>query len=567
MTYYVGQQLELDVKGLFTNRNGDQYIAVYDDNYEYRIFDFIKCQLEGELPARLYVYVKSIDAMGRAKMRQDTQRVYEEYYEKGKEYKFVVEAIKQDNNNHPYYAVSDDFSEQWFYIHGEQKYGVGDTIWLRSLGRKDGTGYMQYEDVIPQAQQPIVQDITTGQRNIQPPSNRVNYGPEGITLEYKSSLVYDAATSTPDIEKQSKLIVKEIVAMMNTEGGKLVIGVRDNQEICGIQNDLPYLNDDETDTFTYPENEDGFKQKILHKINYHCPRLAGNSIKFDFKEKVGLRYCVISIEKAARPVWIKDGKNYELYERQDGRMKRINGDMITDFIYKRLRQTMEMAAGGTQALSQLSTEQLETTLRRILNENQNNVILPDIPAREIDWWIVWMKDGSWKRQHDQSQEKDVAIQTPLYSDMNKPIVLICYDDNKVVARDYKVMNYKTHQNTLNPSEWKNGSTPKNIFIEEGTNYLCVHSVDFNGIEYVKLHVISDFNTVKGRGTDGSPVLPAGYQVKEYGIISSEWKTRLQHLIVKKVERTQNAGIPTNTLNKDLADEVAHALALLEQSKK
>lgn len=565
MPYYVGQQLELEVKGLFTNSKGDQYILVYDDNFEYRIFDIIKCQLEGELPTRLYVYVKSIDPMGRAKMRQDTQRVYEEYYEKGKEFEFIIEAIKQDNNNHPYYAVSDDFSEQWFYIHGEQKYGVGDTITLRSLGRKDGTGFMQYEEVVPQAKAPIVQDTVPAQRNIQDPSSRVNYGPEGITVEYKSSLVFDAATSQPNIEKQCKLIVKEIVAMMNTEGGKLVIGVRDNQEICGIQNDLPYLNDDETDNFTYPENEDGFKQKILHKLNYHCPSLAGNSIKFDFKEKVGLRYCVISIEKVSRPVWLKDGKSYELYERQDGRMKRLYGDMITNYIYRRMQKTMEVAAGGAQALAQLTAEELAEVIRKVMNENQKNIILPEIPAREIDWWIVWMKDGSWKRQHE-SDGKGVVMQTPLYSDMNKPIVLICYDDNKVVARDYKVMNYRTRQNALNPSEWKDSCTPKNIFIEEETNYLCVHSVDYNGIEYVKLHVISEFNTVKGRGTDGSSVLPNGYQIKEYGIIGSEWKTRLQHLIVKKSVRTQNAGIPVNTKNKDLADEVAHALALLKQGK-
>lgn len=565
MEYQVGQQLELEVRGeIQYNSMGVKYITVVDEFREYRIFDIIKCQEEGPLPPRLYVLVKSVDAFGHAKIIQDTQRVYAEHYEKDHEYKFVVDAIKLDNNDKPYYAVSDDFSEQRFYIRGEQKYGIGDSIKLRSLGQNT-KGFMQYEEVESKEQKPVVKDVVRQTNSTVLRTNIVNYGPESLTVEYKSSLVYTAKGEC-SIEKQSRLIITEIAAMMNTEGGKLVIGVRDDQTPCGVIDDFEHLNDDETDTFTYKQDEDGFKQKILHQLNYLCSMLAGMSIKkIEFKEKVGKRYCVIDIEKAERPVWVGSTRETPaLYIRQDGRLKQLKGDEITEYIYRRMKKATEDVVGGAQALAALDESTINEIVKRIINANKKEVILPPVPEREVDWWIIWKKDGVWCRQRNKSTDSDVVFQVPLYKNMSTPVVLFCYDNTNVVARAYKVMNYKTNKNQANPSVWAPGLTPRNIFIVEPNDFLCIHSLDFNGVESIKMHAVTDFATVASATAAGNPILPAGSQVQQFGIIGAENRVRLQHLIVPKVRRSQEAGIPLSTQAQQIADEVAHALALLKR---
>jgi hypothetical protein len=510
------------------------------------------------------VLVKSVDAFGHAKIIQDTQRVYAEHYEKDHEYKFVVDAIKLDNNGKPYYAVSDDFSEQRFYIRGEQKYGIGDSIKLRSLGQ-NAKGFMQYEEVESKEQKTVVKDVVRQTNSTVLRTNIVNYGPESLTVEYKSSLVYTAKGEC-SIEKQSRLIITEIAAMMNTEGGKLVIGVRDDQTPCGVIDDFEHLNDDETDTFTYKQDEDGFKQKILHQLNYLCSMLAGMSIKkIEFKEKVGKRYCVIDIEKAERPVWVGSTRETPaLYIRQDGRLKQLKGDEITEYIYRRMKKATEDVVGGAQALAALDESTINEIVKRIINANKKEVILPPIPEREVDWWIIWKKDGVWSRQRNKSTDSDVVFQVPLYKNMSTPVVLFCYDNTNVVAREYKVMNYKKNKNQANPSVWAPGLTPRNIFIVEPNDFLCIHSLDFNGVESIKMHAVTDFATVASATAAGNPILPAGSQVQQFGIIGAENRVRLQHLIVPKVRRSQEAGIPLSTQAQQIADEVAHALALLKR---
>ena len=229
-----------------------------------------------------------------------------------------------------------------------------------------------------------------------------------------------------------------------------------------------------------------------------------------------------------------------------------------------MKKATEDVVGGAQALAALDESTINEIVKRIINANKKEVILPPVPEREVDWWIIWKKDGVWYRQRNKSTDADVAMQVPLYKNMSTPVVLFCYDNTNVVAREYKVMNYKKNANQANPSVWTPGLTPRNIFIVEPTDFLCIQSIDFNGVESIKLHAVTDFATVASATAAGNPILPAGSQVQQYGIIGAENRVRLQHLIVPKVRRSQEAGIPLSTQAQQIADEVAHALALLKR---
>src|SRR5690625_6416401 len=67
----------------------------------------------------------------------------------------------------------------------------------------------------------------------------INEGESSI-LEFKSTLRWNIRESRHD-KKMEEVIMKSIVAFANGEGGKLLIGVADDGEILGLQNDYNTL--------------------------------------------------------------------------------------------------------------------------------------------------------------------------------------------------------------------------------------------------------------------------------------------------------------------------------------
>ena len=59
---------------------------------------------------------------------------------------------------------------------------------------------------------------------------------ETLTVEFKSSMLYDYDRDVKNKELQ-RVLLKEIVALMNTEGGTVYVGVSDNGDILGIARD------------------------------------------------------------------------------------------------------------------------------------------------------------------------------------------------------------------------------------------------------------------------------------------------------------------------------------------
>jgi len=64
---------------------------------------------------------------------------------------------------------------------------------------------------------------------------------EGRRLEFKSSARHDMQTGVKNRELESE-IARQVVAMWNTEGGDLLVGVADDGTIVGIEVDYPYVD-------------------------------------------------------------------------------------------------------------------------------------------------------------------------------------------------------------------------------------------------------------------------------------------------------------------------------------
>lgn len=201
---------------------------------------------------------------------------------------------------------------------------------------------------------------------------------------------------------------------------------------------------------------------------------------------------------------------------------------------------------GLSASGGFDMDAMKQIMRSLINERR--AIPKDLPKPkslgEVDYWIIWYNDGTWKRSRQQSSEADVYMQVPIYKNLSDPILAFCYDTNRVNTVKLSDFRKGANLNVLQKNGWsRTGDKPKNIFLMHATDFLVGYSVDSNGIEAVKLHAISDYGTTASAANQGSPFLPDTSRIETYAVIGAEHKKNVAHLIVTKAKRSVEVGTP------------------------
>jgi hypothetical protein len=557
MNYEVGKQYEMTVVDIRKDSAGYNYIALHDDDpsKEYRVYNILKCQYDS-LPDTLYVTVKSIDVFGKIKFVQDEARLNREHYQEGKLYAFEVTDVKEDfRTKVTFYVLEDDFSTHRMFFKGEQKYQIGDSCILEVTGFSD-KGNLKLKEVAHADKKPIdkaVQDTKDDTENklaaLWNSLPVLNVGDENQTLELKTSIAFPPGEGKANIGKQLYNILKELTAFMNTKGGTLYIGVHDkSKKVISIEGDYKFLNDDEEDDFngTYKEDKDGYELKIRNTIDRLCPSLANSLLDIKFETLEKQTYCKIEVQPARRPIFLS---GTQLYIRQGNRLKLLRGDEITFFITERMTISIKDVL-DTDGLSanggSFDMDAMKQIMRSLINERR--AIPKDLPKPkslgEVDYWIIWYNDGTWKRSRQQSSEANAYMQVPIYKNLSDPILAFCYDTNRVNTVKLSDFRKGANLNVIQKNGWsRTGDKPKNIFLMHATDFLVGYSVDSNGIEAVKLHAISDYGTTASAANQGSPFLPDTSRIETYAVIGAEHKKNIAHLIVTKAKRSVEVGTP------------------------
>ena len=136
-------------------------------------------------------------------------------------------------------------------------------------------------------------------------------------FELKSSFHYDV-----DISKHTgiptannvlrKKVVEEVAALMNTDGGIICLGVDDQKNILGLENDYKLLRD------YHPETDlsvlrDKLLQEIIQTIkNYLDDDLVLGLIDISIVLIDNKDVCCIKIKKSPEPIFVKTKINYTL---------------------------------------------------------------------------------------------------------------------------------------------------------------------------------------------------------------------------------------------------------------
>lgn len=136
---------------------------------------------------------------------------------------------------------------------------------------------------------------------------------EGKNLEFKSTLQYDRNNRNKNVAIRKK-ILKNIAAFLNTEGGKIIIGIEDDKTISGLEeNDFSIL--------TKPNKKDAFlclfdeiiQENLGSEVQTHIEKLKFLTIE----DKT---VCIISIKgKFYKPVYFED----KLYIRAQASVREI----------------------------------------------------------------------------------------------------------------------------------------------------------------------------------------------------------------------------------------------------
>ncbi|MDO9323513.1 MAG: tetratricopeptide repeat protein [Methanoregula sp.] len=168
---------------------------------------------------------------------------------------------------------------------------------------------------------------------------------ENELVEYKASALWSKYLSKEEIDaSESKevhkygrdaskfLIAKTIAGFLNTSGGDLIIGIRENKEgtgnaIIGIEIDLPKLKDPCTD---------GYRRMIIDEIiRKYLPReifhQLNEYIRIHFPRYQDKTLCWIGIRKADSEIFLKVQDEEHFFIRVDAETRQIADKALVDY--------------------------------------------------------------------------------------------------------------------------------------------------------------------------------------------------------------------------------------------
>ena len=119
-------------------------------------------------------------------------------------------------------------------------------------------------------------------------------GGESDTVEFKSTLRYDIRNNVVN-KKLEFVIAKTIAAFLNSGGGMLLIGVDDNQNVIGLDNDISTLK---------KQDIDGFELQLVEVIKKYIGAEHAPYLKIAFPQIDEKTICVLKVLNSSKPIFI-----------------------------------------------------------------------------------------------------------------------------------------------------------------------------------------------------------------------------------------------------------------------
>jgi hypothetical protein len=122
---------------------------------------------------------------------------------------------------------------------------------------------------------------------------------ENHGVEFKTTMRYDMKLNTIN-KKLEQVVLKTIAAFSNGQGGTLIIGVNDDMEIVGLENDYSTMRDG---------TKDGFEIHLRNLINQAYGVEFAASLKITFPMLDDKEICVVTIPRGKKPLFTQVDDN------------------------------------------------------------------------------------------------------------------------------------------------------------------------------------------------------------------------------------------------------------------
>lgn len=144
---------------------------------------------------------------------------------------------------------------------------------------------------------------------------------ESATLEFKSTLQWDVVRN--EVNKDLRFsVLKTIAAFLNTAGGTLVIGVEDDGHVLGLAQDLKTLQ----------SSADRLEQTLMNLVHKHIGAEIAPFIRSRFEEIDGQTVCVVDVDKASEPAFMRGPRGKEFFVRLGNTTRTLDTEEAVRYI-------------------------------------------------------------------------------------------------------------------------------------------------------------------------------------------------------------------------------------------
>jgi len=228
--------------------------------------------------------------------------------------------------------------------------GVVDDLITRDSYKMYGIEVRLKTGEIGKVQQIILSDEEKNKKNLEEVKKLIEKG-ESFYNELKLSALWSQNFTDEDIKKSrsyevhhykqkaSKIIIaKSIASFLNSNGGSLLIGVKekkeaDENELIGVQDEFKKLKD---------SNKDGYKRMIIDEIikpyfPFKISDHLNQYIYIDFVEVDNKILCWIRIRKSESRVFLKINDKEVFMIRTETENRSLEGEKLVDYCIKHFK--------------------------------------------------------------------------------------------------------------------------------------------------------------------------------------------------------------------------------------
>lgn len=355
-----------------------------------------------------------------------------------------------------------------------------------------------------------------------------NLGRESGKVEFKSSIVYPAGRSTPDMKQQSDVILRTIAGFLNAEGGTLYIGVTDDGNVNGLVNDFSYMQCD----------SDAYERFIRQRIISTLGKDANGIIRIDFPKYGEREVCRVEMPCYGKLIEL-DGV---VWQRQGNSTVLLSGNAL-------LKQQKRKDAVITPAQEKKKKEKQPEIKKQSI---PTSTLRPNPlsgeemeEGKEIYAYLTLMENGGYMLT-DEIPYTDFSLLTlAIGANEVGGNLLLCYDNAYVNRIPLKMLLKKKRRYA-----YKNGvnKDARLIFatIENGEPYiLCCNNKQ--GTDFYKLFTLANVKQNIDLTSKGTPLFSYDFgEVTRWEVIPEPEAGKLKKLVCDKLQ-SQGVSINAETI--------------------